>query len=233
MALLNLEGNNVALATGIALPQVQEQSVLFVTRLKEVAKLGDEITIAHVLLLKQAGWKPNTKANTAGFEDWLNSLYQGNKTLFSRAKAWVKQVCGLDVEVRDLKGDAVGTYVVMTTTNEWTETKSLDEHLALAVSEGILMTAKPKKAPKASAGKGGSKNGAVETVNPNVIKAEELGIIDALANIEEGTAELLAQLMAHIKTNPDKQAIRVNLEKTVNSLNKGFTLGAAILKQVG
>lgn len=234
MALLNIQGDTITLANGIALPQVQEQSVLFVTRLKEVARLGDEITIAHVLLLKQAGWNPATKANFQGLEEWANSLYQGNKTLFSRFKSWTKSALGLLVEIRD-KDE--GTYGVIQVDPE-ADASALAEKLSSALStghkEGILMQDKPKKAPKASAGKGGSKNGAVQEVRPEQVVAESVGLLDAL---QGSTAEDLAEFMPmingiieHIKTNPNKGLVKDQLNKVLSSLNKSFTLGKVMAK---
>lgn len=234
MSLLNLQGTTVALANGVALPQVQEQSVLFVTRLKEVAKLGDEITIAHLLLLEQAGWVPATKGNFSGLEGWLNQLYQGNKTLYSKCVSWLKANAGLAVEIRDKAGEEVATYAVISVVADVDQAKiasNFSEAIANGVRDGILMGSKPRKAPKASAGKGGAKNSNVVEVDPRVPQAEELGILDVISSpMFADIKEDLAALLAHVLQNPNQALVKQQLQSTVTKLNNGFKLGAAMAK---
>lgn len=241
MALINIGDNKVTLMAGIGLPEITEQSVLFVTKLKEVAKLGDEITIAHVAFLQQGGWKVGTKANFSELEGWLNTLYQGNKTFFSRCKTWLKNTAGLLAEIRD-KDDDSGTYAVLSLDKDADAAKlqaDLDAAIVKAAKGGILLVeGKPKKAPKTtgSSGRGGSSNSNVITVSPETKLAEDTGLIEALKGMKEDTLKEfmpeLLMLLGHIKSNPNKKVVKEQLVATTNKLNNGFTLGKVLSKAV-
>lgn len=242
MALINDKGEALRLADGVALPQIQEQSVLFVTRLKEVAKMGDEITVAHVLYLQGLGFKPASKVNFSSLEEWANALFQGNKTFFSKFKTWVKAHLGLLVDIRDSKAVEGTTFAVLSIDPE-ADAASLQDGLEQALKDvldkGMLMSAKPRKAPKdkGSAGRGGSKNSNVLEVSNSQAVSEKIGIAAVLQNAEDietqrlaEVQDLIAAILEHAMSNTNRQQVRDILGSAVTKLNKGFNLSAAMAK---
>lgn len=240
MALFNKTGTSLVLNQGVTISTLEAEAVLFITKLAEVAKHGDDITIAHLLILRSDGWKPALKKNFSGLEAWLNSLYQGNKTMYSRCNAWLKRVAGLSAEIRDKEGENSGTYAVISVDKEADTNKlesAFDAALMVAAKEGILYQPdKVQKAPKER--KPSSKPTAgsnVIEVPPSQVLAEKLGIAAALEGDSERleeVAQYIVRILEHAKHNPDRNNLKALLESTCKKLDNGFNLASAMAKAV-
>ena len=243
MALFNKTGTSLVLNQGVTISTLEAEAVLFITKLAEVAKHGDDITIAHLLILQSDGWKPALKKNLSGLEAWMNSLYQGNKTMYSRCNAWLKRVAGLSAEIRDKEGEDSGTYAVISVDKEADANKlgsAFDAALMAAAKEGILYQPdKVQKAPKER--KPSSKPTAgsnVIEVPPSQVLAEKLGLAAALDVDSKETerlaevAQYIVRILEHAKHNPDRNNLKALLESTCKKLDNGFNLASAMAKAV-
>lgn len=243
MSLLqNVEGQ-VKLAAGVDLAKVKEYSLLFVTKLKEVGDIGDQVTLSHILLLQEKGWKVGDEANFQGLREWVNTVYQGNKTFFNNVERWLKANCGLLIEIRDNEGEGQEGTRAIITHNKGVDCEALNKALpnaiAMANKQGILYKEAPKKAPKAgSAGKGGSKNSNAISVSEGQVIAEKLGLAAALEGDSKETerleevAQYIVRILEHAKYNPDRNNLKALLESTCKKLDNGFNLASAMAKAV-
>ena len=251
MNLLQVTSGVLDFAQGVDLKAIQSKADLFIKDVKEMGKRCDEITIAHALYIaKQQHWIDGGKGNTEAAGQWLIQLQANNRNWYDSAIKFYRKVLGLNFRVHreddEAKEQVAECSVVIFEDRDHAVNKAkLGAMLVGAYENGIsydttgayAKISLPKKAQAKRGNKDDTSPSNVLEVSNSQVVSEKIGIAQVLADASDEEVQalgevgsLIAQIIEHGKHNKNRKQLLEILTSTVEKLNKGFNLSAAMKK---